>query len=98
MRAALTSGNWDEVGRQIALEWQNRKQLAPGVTTPIIEHLIARATAAGATAAKVCGAGGGGCLFCYGPPEARDAIAAALADGGARLLDYRFETDGLQLG
>ena len=25
----------------------------------------------GATAAKVCGAGGGGCLFCYGPPAVR---------------------------
>ena len=50
-------------------EWENRKRLAPGVTTPAIDDLIARATAAGATAAKVCGAGGGGCLFCYGPPE-----------------------------
>jgi D-glycero-alpha-D-manno-heptose-7-phosphate kinase len=98
MRTALTRENWDEAGRQIALEWDNRKRLAPGVTTPIIEDLIARASAAGATAAKVCGAGGGGCLFCYGPPSARPAIAGALAEGGARVLDYRIETDGLQLG
>ncbi len=98
MRAALTREDWDEVGRQIAIEWDNRKRLAPGVTTPMIEDLIARASAAGATAAKVCGAGGGGCLFCYGPPSARPAIAGALADGGARVLDYRIETDGLQLG
>ena len=34
--------------------------------------------AAGATAAKVCGAGGGGCLVCYGPPDRSDAIAEAL--------------------
>ena len=68
MREALARGDWDEVGRAIAQEWENRKRLAPGVTTPAIDDLIARATAAGATAAKVCGAGGGGCLFCYGPP------------------------------
>ncbi len=98
MRAALERGDWDEVGRQIAIEWDNRKRLAPGVTTPTIDDLIARATAAGATAAKVCGAGGGGCLFCYGPPEARAAIASALASGGARLLDYRIETEGLRFG
>ena len=98
MRQALERGDWTDVGRQIATEWENRKRLAPGVTTPIIEDLVARASAAGATAAKVCGAGGGGCLFCYGPPEARDAIAAALAGGGARLLDYRIETEGLRLG
>ena len=98
MRVALERGDWDEVGRQIATEWENRKRLAPGVTTSIIDDLIARARAAGATAAKVCGAGGGGCLFCYGPPEAKGAISAALAAGGARVLDYRIETEGLRLG
>ena len=98
MRAALERGDWDEVGRQIAIEWDNRKRLAPGVTTPTIDDLIARAYAAGATAAKVCGAGGGGCLFCYGPRPARAAIAGALAGGGARLLDYRIETEGLRFG
>jgi D-glycero-alpha-D-manno-heptose-7-phosphate kinase len=98
MRTALERGDWDDVGRQVAIEWDNRKRLAPGVTTPTIDDLIARANAAGATAAKVCGAGGGGCLFCYGPPAARAAIAEALAAGGARLLDYHIETEGLRLG
>ena len=98
MRTALQRADWEEVGRQIAKEWENRKRLAPGVTTPTIDDLIARATASGATAAKVCGAGGGGCLFCYGQPQARSAIAAALAEGGARLLDYRIDSKGLRLG
>jgi D-glycero-alpha-D-manno-heptose-7-phosphate kinase len=98
MRERLTRGDWDGVGAAIAEEWDNRKRLAPGVTTPGIEGLIARAIAAGATAAKVCGAGGGGCLFCYGPPARRAAIAEALAAGGARLLDYTIQRDGLTRG
>jgi len=98
MRDALARGLWDEVGRQIAIEWENRKRLSPGVTTPAIEGLMARAATAGATAAKVCGAGGGGCLFCYGPPAARAAIAAALDAGGAQVLDYHVETEGLRVG
>lgn len=98
MRAALLAGDWDAVGRAIADEWENRKRLAPGVTTPAIEALIARAMAAGATAAKVCGAGGGGCLFCFGPPERRAAIREALAAGGARVLDFSIERDGLTRG
>jgi D-glycero-alpha-D-manno-heptose-7-phosphate kinase len=97
MRAALEAADWDGVGRQIAAEWENRKRLAPGVTTPAIDDLIERARAAGATAAKVCGAGGGGCLFCYGPPASRPAVAEALARGGARLLDFRIETEGLRV-
>src|SRR5262245_30310557 len=63
MRERMTRGDWDGVGAAIAEEWENRKRLAPGVTTPAIEALIGRANAAGANAAKVCGAGGGGCLF-----------------------------------
>jgi D-glycero-alpha-D-manno-heptose-7-phosphate kinase len=98
MRDYLAGGDWDVVGVAIAAEWENRQRLAPGVTTPAIDGLIARAMAAGATAAKVCGAGGGGCLFCYGPPGKRTAIADALAAGGARLLDYTIERDGLTRG
>jgi D-glycero-alpha-D-manno-heptose-7-phosphate kinase len=98
MRERLQAGDWDGVGAAIAEEWENRKRLAPGVTTTAIDGLITRAKAAGATAAKVCGAGGGGCLFCYGPPDARASIAGALASGGARLLDYTIERDGLTRG
>lgn len=96
LRTALTHGDWEDVGVQIAREWDNRRRLAPGVTTPTIDTLMARAAAAGAVAAKVCGAGGGGCLFCYGPPRARSAIAEALARGGARVLDYQIEAEGLR--
>jgi D-glycero-alpha-D-manno-heptose-7-phosphate kinase len=95
LRDALSKGDWEAVGRSIAEEWSNRKRLAPTVTTPVIDDLMTRAARAGATAAKVCGAGGGGCLFCYGPPAARSAIAEALAQGGARILDYRIDMQGL---
>jgi D-glycero-alpha-D-manno-heptose-7-phosphate kinase len=98
LRASLEKGDWDGVGSAISREWDNRKRLAPGVSTPAIDSLIARAMAAGATAAKICGAGGGGCLFCYGPPNRRAAIRDALAGGGARLLDFRLERHGLTRG
>jgi D-glycero-alpha-D-manno-heptose-7-phosphate kinase len=97
MRSSLEAGDWDATGEHLAEEWANRKRLAPGVTTPQIDELIARATAAGAQAAKVCGAGGGGCLFCLAPPEKAAAVREALAAGGARLLDFHIETEGLQV-
>jgi D-glycero-alpha-D-manno-heptose-7-phosphate kinase len=98
MRAALAREDWDEVGRQIGAEWENRKRLAPGVTTPFIEELIAKARGAGAAAAKVCGAGGGGCIFFYVRPADTAAVRAAVAGAGARLLDFRIETGGLRVG
>lgn len=98
MRHALASGRWDDVARHLATEWENRKRLAPGVSTPAIDDLIARATAAGAQAAKVCGAGGGGCLVAMAPPASTGAVREALASGGARNLDFTIESDGLRLG
>jgi D-glycero-alpha-D-manno-heptose-7-phosphate kinase len=97
MRAALERGDWPEVGRQVADEWENRKGLAPGVTTPAIDRMLAAAKAAGAWSGKVCGAGGGGCLFCIGPPENAAAIASALSASGARVLDFHVETQGLKI-
>ena len=95
VRDALAAGDWNGLSTQINLEWDARKKLAPGVTTPLIESLISSAFAAGARAAKVCGAGGGGCLFCVADPGDAAAVRQALQAGGARILDYRIETEGL---
>ena len=97
MRAALAREDWTATAAALREEWSNRKRLAPGVSTPLIDDLIARAQAAGADAAKVCGAGGGGCLFCLTTPDRAAGVRQALADGGARLLDFRVETDGLRV-
>lgn len=95
MRAALERRDWPEVGRQIAAEWDNRKQLAPGVTTPEIDRMLAAAANAGALGGKVCGAGGGGCLFCFADPADIPAIRQALHESGARVLDFNIEARGL---
>ena len=97
MRTALERGDWPEVGRQVASEWENRKGLAPGVTTPSIDAMLGAARAAGAWGGKVCGAGGGGCLFCIGDPADVPAIRGALDAAGARLLDFQVETVGLRV-
>lgn len=95
MRTALERRDWTEVGRQIAAEWDNRKQLAPGVTTPEIDAMLTAASKAGATGGKVCGAGGGGCLFCFGDPADIPAIRQALSESGARVMDFTIDPRGL---
>ena len=97
MRTTLEWGDWEGAGACLAEEWSNRKRLAPGVSTPQIDDLIARAITAGAYAAKVCGAGGGGCLFCLTPPDRVAVVRRALAAGGAQLLDFAVETEGLKV-
>jgi D-glycero-alpha-D-manno-heptose-7-phosphate kinase len=95
MRTALERRDWHEVGRQIGAEWENRKQLAPGVTTPEIDAMMEAARKAGAIGGKVCGAGGGGCMFCFGDPADIPDIRQALHEAGARVLDFTIESRGL---
>ena len=95
MRTALERRDWPEVGRQIAAEWENRKKLAPGVTTPEIDAMLAAAAGAGSLGGKVCGAGGGGCLFCFSEPADIPKIRQALHESGARVLDFTIESRGL---
>lgn len=97
MRAALDRHDWAAVGTALADEWRTRKQLAPGVTTPVIDGLIAEAVAAGAWAGKVCGAGGGGCVFALAPPSRVAAVRAAWAANGAHVLDASIDPTGLQV-
>jgi len=95
MRGSLERRDWPAVGQHIAEEWENRKALAPGVTTPEIDGMLDVARQAGSIGGKVCGAGGGGCLFCFGEPERIPNIRRALADAGARVLDFTIEERGL---
>jgi D-glycero-alpha-D-manno-heptose-7-phosphate kinase len=97
VRAALSRHDWTGVAQCLDAEWTCRKRLAPGVTTPAIDDLLGRARAAGALAGKICGAGGGGCLFCLVPPDRHSPVAAALGEAGARVLPFQFEHDGLRL-
>ena len=97
MRAALDRSDWPAVGRHVADEWENRKLLAPGVTTPAIDRMLAAAVEAGAAGGKVCGAGGGGCLFCIAEPERLPAVRRALAGNGARILEFRIDSEGLTI-
>jgi D-glycero-alpha-D-manno-heptose-7-phosphate kinase len=44
----VLSGRWDDLGPLVDQEWRLRRMLAPGVSTPRIESIMAAASAAGA--------------------------------------------------
>jgi D-glycero-alpha-D-manno-heptose-7-phosphate kinase len=94
---ALEAGDLPRVGELMSREWSDRRRLAEGISTPVLEELLRAAAAAGAWGGKACGAGGGGCLAILGPPERRSAIAAALESAGGKVLDASPTGSGLQI-
>ncbi len=95
MRAALLAQNWNEVARLMREEWKLRRTNAPGITTPLIDHLVATALKYGGRAAKVCGAGGGGCVVFLVEPDARQRVAEAITAAGAVVLPAQLDLKGL---
>jgi D-glycero-alpha-D-manno-heptose-7-phosphate kinase len=95
MHHALSMADWKQVAKLIREEWKLRKTNAPKISTPMIEKLIAVALRQGALAAKVCGAGGGGCIVFLTEPENREHISAAIRSYGGQVLPARVARDGL---
>jgi D-glycero-alpha-D-manno-heptose-7-phosphate kinase len=61
-----------------------------------MEKLVQKALANGADAAKVCGAGGGGCIaFLCAERRKADVERALNEEAGAEVLDWKFARQGL---
>jgi len=95
MRQSLIDHDLDEFARLLSVEWENRKALAQGVSSPEIDRMVASALAAGARASKLCGAGGGGCMITYAEPEDSPRVSQALEEAGATLMPFRILQHGV---
>lgn len=96
MRSALAAERWDGVEKLITEEWILRRTNAPGISTPLIDMLIEVAQRNGARAAKVCGAGGGGCVIALIEPGTRPRVEKAIREHGGQPLEFCVARDGLQ--
>lgn len=97
MHQAVLGRNWDEVARLLREEWKLRRTNAPGITTHLIDKLIAVAAKQGGRAAKVCGAGGGGCVIFLVEEGAASRVANAIGENGGHVLPLQVARDGLSV-
>jgi D-glycero-alpha-D-manno-heptose-7-phosphate kinase len=75
----LRDGDVNALGTALNKSWQAKRALASGVSNPQIDQMVEAALAAGATGAKVTGAGGGGFLLVVCPLERQRAVREQLA-------------------
>jgi len=96
-RDALRAHDFDALGPLLAEEWSYRRELATGVSTPLIERVLAVARRSGALGGKACGAGGGGCVVVFVRSGAKRACESALRAAGFQVLPARIASKGLQV-
>ena len=96
LRAALLENDWQAVGEVLRAAYPRRKKLSPNITTPQMDTLIEKALANGAIAAKVCGAGGGGCIAFFCEDGEKSNVERALAaEPDAEVLQWKLSEQGL---
>jgi D-glycero-alpha-D-manno-heptose-7-phosphate kinase len=96
LREALLKDDWTNVGEILKKAFPQRKKLSPKITTPQMDLLIDKALNNGAIAAKVCGAGGGGCIAFFCEEDAKQSVEKALAEEkGAEVLSWKPSNEGL---
>lgn len=95
MHTALAGREWNDVARLLREEWKLRRANYKKISTPLLEKLIAAAMKQGGRAAKVCGAGGGGCAVFMVKDGAKDRVAEVLRKNGGQVLPFKVAREGL---
>ncbi|MCF8298733.1 MAG: dehydrogenase [Saprospiraceae bacterium] len=95
MKEALLKGDIHKVGEILDFGWRYKKEMAEGITNPLIDDIYETAIKNGATGGKISGAGGGGFIFFYCPNNTRSNVIEALEKFGGHVKRYDFTDKGL---
>lgn len=95
LKMELESGSIDHFGSILDENWRLKAQLSAGITDPQIDEWYERGIRAGAKGGKLLGAGNGGFMMFFAPPEVHAAIKKAL--GELQPVSFRFDRNGAQV-
>ena len=96
MKEALLKGKLNDIGELLDFGWQYKKQMAEGITNPVIEEIYETAKKAGALGGKISGAGGGGFMTLYCPENTRYKVIEALQKFEGEFRRYQFTKYGAE--
>ncbi len=89
---ALEANDLGGFGEILHTGWMEKRKLTAHISNTQIDGWYRRARAAGAIGGKISGAGGGGFLLLYAPPEKHGDITRALPE--LRPVPFRFSPQG----
>lgn len=92
----LESGRFHDMQNILNREYEARVRISPVFTSPEIEKLREVSLQAGATAVKICGAGGGGCVLVWCAANARERVAEKCRKEGFQVLAAKPHEEGFR--
>lgn len=85
----------DDFGKLLDHTWRIKRRTGSRVSTENIDLLYRKGIDAGALGGKLLGAGGGGFLLFYVPPDRQDSVRAAMQD--CMYVPFAFESAGTKV-
>lgn len=95
MKEALLKGKLHEIGEILDFGFQQKRQMAEGISNPLMEEIYETAKKAGATGGKISGAGGGGFMIFYCPVNSKYNVIKSLEPFGGRYRRFKITEHGL---
>src|SRR5436190_2038194 len=95
LRERLLVGDVAAVGSLLRANWELKRAVASGISNDDVDRWYESALNAGATGAKLLGAGAGGFFLAFAPLEAHERVRQALSD--IREVPVRFTARGTQI-
>lgn len=96
MKECLLKGDFDGIVDSMRLGWENKKRSAKTVSNPLIDEIYQSAISSGALAGKVSGAGGGGFMMFFVPPDMRMDVIRTLNRYEGQVSNCHFTKHGTQ--
>ncbi|TFF95395.1 MAG: hypothetical protein EU547_07590, partial [Promethearchaeota archaeon] len=97
MKDAIRAENFEELGELLTNDWKEKTQFNPLITTDYMRDLHRLVMEKGGIGGRVCGAGGGGCMFWIIPPKKRNELISKLKGTPGRLINFKFVNKGLEI-
>lgn len=96
MKECLLKGDFQGLVESMRQGWESKKRSAKSVSNPHIERIYHAAIEAGALAGKVSGAGGGGFMMFFVPPEKNMDVIRTLSRQDGVISNCHFTHHGCQ--
>ncbi len=96
MKECLLKGDFAGMVECMKSGWENKKRSARSVSNPRIEEIYKGALRSGALAGKLTGAGGGGFMALFVPPEKRAEVTKTIEGFGGVVSNFHFTKSGAQ--
>ena len=96
MKMAFSNKDFQSIARLMDSGFQEKKRMASGISTPVIEEIYHAAKDAGALAGKISGAGGGGFMVFYCDERHKSAVTDALCTFGGKIFPFSFTEKGME--